>query len=176
MMPKPLLMGLYSTALLICSVALPTTAQAQSLDLKFDSAVSSGIIVGPAGREVSIGRSPLLLDLDLAFIFDDDQTLEWVMGTLIQMEYTPAVALNPQVRLRRRKGPFEGFAGLGVPVYIAPLTRIGTEFSFGFSFPAESALAFLANINLRTYFMGDDLPDETTVFMFTGAVGLRLRF
>ena len=161
---------------LLTLTTLIGVSSAQSLDLRLDSSMSSGVLLGPAGGKVSVGRAPTLLDLDVAMIFDGDESVEWVIGTLAQVEYTPAFAINPQVRLRRRKGDFEGFAGLGLPIFISPLSRIGTEFSLGFSFPAEGAIAFLANANMHTYFMGSDLPDDNTVLTLTAAAGLRLRF
>jgi hypothetical protein len=118
----------------------------------------------------------LLLDFDVAFIFDGDQSVEWVVGSLIQMEYTPAVAFNPQVRIRRQKGLFEGFAGVGLPFYVAPLTRFGTELSLGFSFPTNSPIALVANVSMSSYFLGSDLPDDSAVFLFNGAAGVRLTF
>ena len=155
---------------------LGSEAQAQSLNINLDSSVSSGIMVGPNGRKISVSRSPLLLDLDAAFIFDGDDSVEWVLGSLIQAEYTPAFAINPQVRLRRRWSLFEAFAGVGVPFFFKPYTRFGTELSLGFSFPAEGAIAFIGHANLQTYFLGSDLPDSNTVFTMNGAVGVRMRF
>ena len=151
-------------------------AQAQSLSINLDSSVSSGLMVGPNGREISVSRSPLLLDFDAAFVFDGDESVEWVLGSLIQAEYTPAFAINPQVRLRRRWSIFEGFAGVGIPFFIKPYTRFGSELSLGFSFPAEGALAFIGHANIQTYFLGSDLPDSNTVFTMNGAVGVRMRF
>ena len=155
---------------------LGSEAQAQSLDINLDSSVSSGLMVGPNGREISISRSPLLLDIDAAFIFDGDESVEWVLGSLIQAEYTPAFAINPQVRLRRKWSLFEAFAGVGVPFFFKPYTRFGTELSLGFSFPSEGAIAFIGHANLQTYFLGSDLPDSNTVFTMNGAVGVRMRF
>lgn len=153
-----------------------TLVQAQSVDVKLDSSISSGMLIGPANSEISVVRAPLLLDFDVSFNFDRDPNLEWVVGSLVQLENLPAFALNPQVRLKRQKGPFEGFAGLGVPIFVTPYTRVGTELSLGFSFPARSSLSFLANINARTYLWGSDLPEESPVITLTGAVGLRLCF
>ena len=164
---------------LTCVSSLSTLgqeAQAQSLNINLDSSVSSGLMVGPSGREISVSRSPLLLDFDAAFIFDGDESVEWVLGTLIQAEYTPAFAINPQVRLRRRWSIFEGFAGVGIPFFFKPYTRFGSELSLGFSFPAEGAIAFIGHANLQTYFLGSDLPDSNTVFTMNGAVGVRMRF
>lgn len=151
-------------------------AFAQSLDIKLDSAVSSGILLGPSGSDIIVGRSPMLLDFDAAFVFDGDETVEWVIGSMMQIENRPALALNPQVRLRRTKGPFETFVGVGIPWYIAPLTRFGTELSFGMALPLTSPLALVFNVNVSSFFMGSDLPDDSTVFFFNGAAGIRMRF
>jgi hypothetical protein len=152
------------------------SVQAQSLDVKLDSSLSSGLIVGPNGREVSVGPAPLLIDFDAAFIFDGDESLEWVLGSIIQAKYTPAFAINPQVRLRRRWKLLEGFGGLGLPFFFTPYTRFGFELSLGASFPAEGAVALVAQTNLQSYFLGSDLPDDHAVFTINGAVGVRIRF
>jgi hypothetical protein len=151
-------------------------AAAQSLDVRLDSALSGGLMVGSAGRETIVGASPMLMDFDAAFIFDGDESVEWVLGALMQMQYTPAFGLNPQVRLRRHAGPFETFAGVGVPVYVAPLTRLGAEVNLGGAFPKDAPLALVASVSATTFFMGADLPEGSAVFTFNGAVGLRLTF
>ena len=163
-------------AVLLSMTLFGGTVHAEPLKLKLDTTIGSGLMLGPAGREVALGRSPLLLDVDAAMILDNDESHEWVLGTIVQMEHTVAFALNPQVRLLRKNDYFEAYAGFGIPVFIEPKTRLGTELSFGFAFPSTSHLAFLANISVATYFMGSDLPDDSTVFTFNGAVGLRLRF
>jgi hypothetical protein len=160
---------------LLSMTLLGGTLHADPLKLKLDSTIASGLMLGPAGREVALGRAPLLLDLDMAMILDNDHAHEWVLGSMVQMEHTVAFALNPQVRLVRTNDYFEGYAGFGIPVFIEPKTRLGTELSFGFAFPPKSNLAFLASVSVATYFMGSDLPDDSTVFTFNGAVGLRLR-
>jgi hypothetical protein len=164
------------TMSLLIAQGLGQEAAAQSLDIKLDSALSSGVLLGPSGSDVIIGRSPMLVDFDAAFIFDGDENVEWVLGSMMQIENRPALAINPQVRLRRTKGPFETFVGVGIPWYIAPLTRFGTELSFGVALPLTSPLALVFNFNVSSFFMGSDLPDDSTVFFFNGAAGIRMRF
>lgn len=151
-------------------------AHAQSVNIKLDSSVSSGLMVGPSGREISITRAPFLLDLDAAFTFDGDESVEWVLGSLIQAEYTPAFAINPQVRLRKTWKQLEMFAGAGLPFFFMPYTRFGSEVSVGLSFPKEGPLSLIGNVNVQTYFLGSDLPEDSTVFTINGAVGVRMRF
>ena len=172
---KALSIATFALSLLIVD-GVSQKASAQSLDIKLDSAVSSGILLGPSGSDVIIGRSPMLMDFDAAFIFDGDEAVEWVVGSMMQIENRPALAINPQVRLRRTKGPIETFVGVGIPWYIAPLTRFGTELSFGMALPLTSPLALVFNVNVSSFFMGSDLPDDSTVFFFNGAAGIRMRF
>ncbi len=154
------------------------SANAQSVDIRLDSAISSGIIAGPDSneRQIKMNRSPLLLDIDVAFIFDGDESVEWVLGTLVQAEYTASYAINPQVRIRRKWKLLEGFAGVGLPFFFTPYTRFGTELSLGVAFPAEGAIALIGHGVLHTYFLGSDLSDGNPVFTMNGAVGLRVRF
>lgn len=171
-----LLWGALAIALSFVSALNSEEAHAQSLDVRLDSAISSGIIAGSTAGEMSINRSPLMMDIDTAFILDGDESVEWVLGALIQAEYTPSYALNPQVRLRRRWKLFEGFAGVGLPFFMTPYTRFGTELSIGVAFPAEGPFALIGHGILQTYFLGSDLSDGNPVFTMNGAVGLRVRF
>ena len=155
---------------------LQNSAQAQSLDIRLDSGLSSGVIVGSQVGEIKVNRSPIMLDIDAAFIFDGDESVEWVLGTLIQAEYTPSYAINPQVRLRRRWKLLEAFAGFGLPFFFTPYTRFGTELSLGVAFPAEGAIALIGHGVLNTYFLGSDLSDGNPAFTMNGVVGLRVRF
>lgn len=155
---------------------LQNSAQAQSLDIRLDSGLSSGVIVGSQESEIKVNRSPIMLDIDAAFIFDGDESVEWVLGTLIQAEYTASYAINPQVRLRRRWKLLEAFAGFGIPFFLTPYTRFGTEISLGVAFPAEGAIALIGHGVLQTYFLGSDLSDGNPVFTMNGVVGLRVRF
>jgi hypothetical protein len=164
------------TASLTLALCAPEHAAAQSLDIKLDSAMSSGLTLGSASQGVSLKRSPLLLDFDAAFIFDGDERVEWVLGSIMQLEDTSAIALNPQVRLRRSKGPFEFFTGVGLPFYLIPKTRFGPELSFGFALPLSSPIALVGGVNVSAFVLGSDLVDNTPVFTFNGAVGLRFRF
>ena len=152
------------------------SSAAQSLDIKLDSSVSSGLMIGPNGREVSLRRAPLYLDFDAIFIFDGDQSIEWVLGSILQTEYTPGFAFNPQVRLRRKWSVFEMFAGVGLPFFIQPYTRFGTELSLGGSMPTSSSLALIGQVSVQTFFMGSDLPDDHTVISVNGSLGVRMRF
>jgi hypothetical protein len=167
---------LFVVTLSVSYSAIQNFAHAQSLDVRLDSAISSGVLVGSNAREISVNRSPLTLDIDTAFIIDGDESIEWVLGTLIQTEYTPSYAINPQIRLRRRWKLLEAFAGFGLPFFFTPYTRFGTELSLGVAFPAEGAIALIGHGVLNTYFLGSDLSDGNPVFTMNGVVGLRVRF
>jgi hypothetical protein len=168
----PILFGIIVSVLLFFT----RFAHAQSLDIKLDSSLSSGLMMGPNGNETSVRRAPIYLDFDAVFIFDGDHSIEWVLGSIIQTEHTPGFALNPQIRLRRKWKFFEGFVGAGLPFFIEPYTRFGTELSFGVSLPTSSSFAIVSQVSLQTFFMGSDLPEDHTVLSLNGAVGIRMRF
>ncbi len=152
------------------------STQAQSLDVRLDSGISGGILLGSQSKEIAVGRSPFMLDIDAAFIFDGDESVEWVLGTLIQTEYLAAFAVNPQVRLRRRWKDLESFAGFGIPFFVTPYTRFGTEISLGVAYPAEGPIALIGHGVLNAYFFGSDLADDNPIFTMNGVVGVRARF
>ena len=161
---------------LISSVLFSRDGRAQSLDVRVDSMVSSGILTGPGGEKTETTLAPLALELDAAFVFDGDDSIEWVLGTISQVEDTPGFAVNPQIRLRREYGHLAIFAGFGLPLFFKPFTRLGTEFSLGFAFPERGALSLFAQGQVASYLFGSDLPDDAVVLTIGGAVGLRWRF
>ena len=61
-------------AVLLSMTLFGETLHAEPLKLKLDTTIGSGLMLGPAGREVALGRSPLLLDVDAAMIFDNDES------------------------------------------------------------------------------------------------------
>ncbi len=151
-------------------------ANAQSLDVKLDTLMSSGVIFAPANGQVEKQLAPLTMNNNFVFIFDKEDHLEWVLGTRVELQDTVAFALNPQVRIKRDHKSYSTFIGAGLPVFIQPRMRIGTEVLFGLILPITSGIGLVAQANATTFLFGSDLPDNTITFSFTGNLGLRFNF
>lgn len=152
-------------------------AHAQTLDVVVDAAVGSGLLLGRGDDGTAAGHTPVFAELEAGFIFDRDRSVEWVLGTILQLEDTPGVGLVPQVRLLRSFGLVEGFVSAGVPVFVFPFTRFGAEVGGGLLYPIVPArFALAAQLAIDVYFAGSDLPEDTTVIMFNLGLGGRVYF
>ena len=151
-------------------------AEAQSLDLNLDAAAASGVTFGTSGNSTYSDRTPLYLNVDAALVFDNDETFEWVIGTMIQVEGQPAIAINPKVRLVKALDRFDIFAEAGLPWFIVPFRRLGFEIGVGSLIPVNDALSLVAGISIQTFFAGADVPDDTAVLAITGRFGGRIAF
>ena len=64
--------------------------------------------------------------MDAALVFDNDETFEWVIGTMIQVESQPAIAINLKVRLVKALDRFDICRGWPSR-FIVPFRRLGFE-------------------------------------------------
>jgi hypothetical protein len=149
---------------------------AQSLDIKLDSLMSSGVIFAPANGQVEKQLAPLTMNNNFIFIFDKEDHLEWALGTRVELQDTVAFGLNPQLRLKKDHKSYSTFIGAGLPVFIQPRIRIGTEVLFGFILPLSAGIGIIAQANATTFLFGSDLPDNTITFSLSGNLGLRFNF
>lgn len=153
-----------------------SNAQAQSLDVKLDTLMGSGFVFAPANGKVETLRAPLNMNNNFIFIFDKEHHLEWVLGTRVELEDNVAFALNPQIRLKKDHKHFSSFFGVGLPTFIQPRLRVGTEVLFGSILKITDGMGLLFQVSGTTYLFGSDLPDGTIAFSLGGNVGLRFNF
>ncbi len=153
-----------------------SNAKAQSLDVKLDTLMGSGFTFAPANGNVETLRAPLNMNNNFIFIFDKEHHLEWVLGTRVELEDNVAFALNPQIRLKRDHKRLSTFIGVGLPTFIQPRIRIGTEVLYGTIFSITDGMGLVVQVNGTAYLFGSDLPDNTITFTLGGNVGLRFNF
>ncbi len=152
-------------------------ASAQTLDLILDTAFGSGVTAGAGDGETLTRRTPVFLDIDAGFVLDGDYETEWGLGVLMQLEDEPAVGLTPQVRLLREVWIGEVYAGVGAPVYVAPLlSRVGVELQGGALFRLHEQFSGLVTLAADVFFAGDDIPGDDPVLMFNLGIGGRVHF
>jgi hypothetical protein len=154
----------------------PGAAHAQSLDVLIDSSLGSGVTAGTGDGETSTRRTPMFLEVEVGFVIDRDFEIEWGLGTLVQLENQPALALRPQLRLVRPLGWFSFFADVGLPVYTTPFTRYGGEVGAGLLYKVHERFSAVGSTHVAVFFAGSDLPEDSTVVMFNVGLGGRVHF
>ena len=169
--------GVFALALIFIATCVPLDhAKAQSLDISLDAAAGTGLLIGSAGNETYTGRTPLHLNLDSALIFDNDRTFEWIIGTIVQLETQPALALNPKLRLVKRTETVDIYAAVGLPWYVVPFRRLGVELGGGVVAPLNELLSIVAGLSIQTFFAGADVHDGTAVLELNGRFGVSVAF
>lgn len=144
--------------------------------MKLDAAVATGTTSGTTGNSTYSERTPFYLNVDAALVFDNDETFEWVIGTMIQVETQPAFAINPKARLVKVLDRFDIFAEAGIPWFIVPFRRLGFELGGGSVIPLGDGISLVAGVSLQTFFAGADVPDDTAVLAINGRFGGRIAF
>ena len=107
---------------------IPTfAAQAQTVDMSVDTSLNMGLQLTTFDNDTVVDRAPLSARIDVSFVFDDDPSIEWIFGTITQVENPQALALNPTVRIAKESRSWRPYASLGVPWYVVPFRRFGIE-------------------------------------------------
>ncbi len=162
---------------LIIATTMPLDhASAQTLDTKIGASAGSGLLVTSSGSSTYTDRTPFHLNIDTAFIFDGDTSLEWTAGTIIQLENTPAFALNPKVRLVRETRTIDIYAAAGLPWFVLPFRRLGIELGGGVMIPLNELFSIVGGLAIQTFFAGADIPEGTAVLELNGRFGVRIAF
>jgi hypothetical protein len=151
-------------------------AHGQSLDINVDAAAGTGALMGASGDETQTERAPFHLNVDTALVFDNDHSFEWVIGTIVQMEGGPALAINPKVHLVKKASRIDVFASVGLPWYVVPFRRLGFELGGGAIIPIDDLFALVTGLSIQTFFAGADIPDDSAVLAINGRFGVRIAF
>ncbi len=151
-------------------------AEAQSLDINVDTTAGTGVVLGAGQDETQTQRSPFHLNIDTALVFDNDHSFEWVVGTIVQLENEPALAVNPMLRLVKRSTRIDVYASVGLPWYVVPFRRLGFELGGGALIPINDVFSLVTGVSIQTFFAGADVPDDTAVLAINGRFGGRIAF
>ncbi len=148
------------------------------MDLVLDTTFGSGVTTGSGGNgETLTRRTPFFADVDLGVVLDGDYELEYGAGLTMQLETATQLTATPQVRLLRPVWIGEIYAGVGVPVVVAPiLARLGAEIAAGILFRMHEQFSGLFTVAADVFFAGDDLPGDDPVVMFNMGLGGRVHF
>lgn len=163
--------------IVLAAIIAPVAVGAQTLDVVVDGALGSGLLLGAGEDGTEAAHTPLYLELEAGFIFDGDTSLEYVIGSTLQLEDRPAVGFTPQIRLVQPFGIMTGYIAAGLPVYVFPFTRYGFEMTGGALYPiVKNRFAVGGQLQIDVFFSGSDLPENTTVLMFNLGLGGRIWF
>jgi hypothetical protein len=135
-----------------------------------------GLQLTTVDTETEINRTSAYIRIDLGFVLDDDPTIEWIIGTITQIESPQALALNPKIRVVRDTRLWRLYASLGIPWYVVPFRRFGVELGGGVISPISGGFALVSGLTVQTLFAGADIPDDTAVLVFGASVGGRVAF
>ncbi len=138
-----------------------------------DARLGSGSLTSSGDSDTTTARAPTNVQFDVGFMFDGDRELEWVLGTIIQLEKQVILALNPKMKLMRDIGTSELYAFAGLPWYVAPVRRLGVELGGGLYIPVNDVFGWVTNLSIQGFFAGADIPDGQAVLAINGAFGVR---
>ena len=99
-----------------------------------------------------------------------------MVGTIVQLENEPALAINPKLRLVKRADRFDVYASVGVPWYVVPFRRLGFELGGGALIPVNNVFSIVTGVSIQTFFAVADVPDDTAVLAINGRFGGRIAF
>lgn len=163
-------------ALFLCVVgARPAPARAQTVTINAGAGLGTGMELGTGGV-LAMHKSPLFLMMDLGLRLDNDQRFEFGAAVLVELEGRVGVAVEPRLRINaagRRLRPY--FLG-AVPIFVAPYTLFGIGAGPGLGVAAWRSLLFYAELMVRAYPFGSDLPQNSALFHFDLACGVRYAF
>ncbi len=174
--PRSAIPVLYAAAVLLFTTYPTHQGQAQALDIVVDASVGSGMRVGSSGTTTDARRNPAYLSIDTGFIFDEDTSMEWTSGTIIQVEDRIALGIEPQVRILNENEWGQAFALAGVPWFITPFRRMGVELGGGTITPMTRAASLVIRGTATIFFAGGDVPDDTAILVLNLGIGSRFAF
>lgn len=175
---------IYRCVLCVCvvlSLLTPAAAHAEISEAEpeqyepaFDLGASfgSGFMRGGAGGLTTAQRSPFTVDVAVMGIRD----VHWLLGGALRLELEDAraVAGIARVALRHSLGSLELRPGAGLPLYIAPRTMLGAEASLGLRAPMSGGFGIIAQLAASAFFLGNDVPQGSTVILFQLFLGIDL--
>ena len=164
------------SCILLATCVPLSVSHGQTIDLNLETSLGSGATISSTENQSNWERTSTNLQVNVGLVLDEDRQFEWVIGTIIQVEDRPAVALNPKLKIVRQVGAAEAYATLGVPWFVTPFRRLGVELGGGMIGPVNDIFSWVGNLSIQTFFAGADVPDGTTVLVLNVAFGARISF
>jgi hypothetical protein len=160
-----------------CGLLVPIGARAQTVDFELGAGAGSGLEIGSeSGGGVVLRRSPVFVAMDVGLLLDNDRRFELGAAMLLEVDGRVGVAVEPLLRINTTGKKLHGYVALGIPIFFAPYTLYGVSIGPGISYRPGGAFNLFAEIAVRAYPFGNDLPDDSALFHLDGIVGVRHTF
>ena len=162
--------------LAVAVLGLGVEAEAQTRHHSASIAAGSGVTLGTSQSGTAITHSPLFLDIAYRTWSSEEPWLVVGASGRVEVDGRTSVGVVPRVELSYDAGPMLLRPGLGAPLFIAPFTMFGVEGSLTGQLTITESVAALATIAVDAFLFGSDVPSDSVVLMFNGAVGVALTF
>jgi hypothetical protein len=135
----------------------------------------SGLSVGTGADAAVVRRTPLFVDAG-AITWSSEEALVRAGGTVrVEVDGRVGVGVVPRIELGKRLGgPLSLRVGVAAPLFLAPYTMFGVEGVAGAVVHLGATLGISLTLFVDAFFLGDDLPQRSAVFMVNGALGVEL--
>lgn len=162
--------------LCLCSTLMFTeTAAAQTPGRSINVLGGSGVSLGTGGGgQTTMLPSPATLDAGASFW--NSERPDMVFGVAGRVELTGRTSLGvvPRVGLHREFGPITLRPSVAAVFFFSPFSLLGAEGAVTARYSLGGKLWVLGRVNVDAFFWGSDLPDNSTVVMINGALGVEL--
>jgi len=159
-------------ALACAAAAAP--AQAQSFGAAAFVSAGNGVEIGSGDGQTIVQRSRLFIDIGARTWTDELREVTWGGSVRVEVEGRASVAFVPRAELEQHLGPLAIRPGAGVPMFIAPFTMVGVEGSLMGVLSLGRTLGVFGAVLIDAFFLGTDVPNDSAVLMFNGAIGVEL--
>jgi hypothetical protein len=165
-----LLMALAGVGL-VCPRAV--CAQTQTMNLA--AGLGGGFERGTGYGLLEGRRSPIFVEAAVRTYLDEEPA--FVMGGSLRFELERAIglAIVPRAELRSPGSFVELRPGIGLPIFVSPRIMIGPEISMSARLGPRRGIGVFMMGTLAGFFVGGDVPDDSTVVMMNVQIGMDLQ-
>jgi hypothetical protein len=158
-----------------CAAAPCTPVLAQERAYAAMFGTGSGLSVGTGADAAVVRHTPVFVDAG-ALTWSTEDTLVRAGATVrIEVDGRVGVGIVPRIELGKRLAEALSVrVGVTAPVFLAPYTMFGIEGVAGAVMHLGPTLGLSLTLLADAYFLGDDLPQRSAVFMLNGALGVEL--
>ena len=169
-------MWAWNTAILLALITCTETANAQTRHNSASVLIGSGLTVGTGQSSAALAHSPIFLDIAYRTWSSEEPWLVVGASGRVEVDGRTSVGVVPRIELSYDKDWFLLRPGLGAPLFIAPFTMFGVEGSLTGQLVLADGFFASAMVAIDAFFLGSDVPKDSVVLMFNGAIGVGLEF
>lgn len=170
---RTLRLGLGVLVLLWLACTDRAVAQTQTMNLAmglgggFERGAGYGLLEGR--------RSPIFLEGAVRTYLDEEPTLVLGGSLRFELERGIGLAVVPRAEIRSPGDFLELRPGVGVPIFVSPRFMVGPEVALSARIGGRRGLGYFAMGSIAAFFLGSDVPDDSTVVMMNLQLGIDLQ-